>query len=199
MKKSFSSKDIAIFGILFALVIVMQALGGSVSIGAVQLNFTLIPIVLGAVLFGAIGGAVLGFTCGVVVLIQVIMGMSPFYVIIWSYTPVITTLTCVVKTTVAGLVAGLIYKFIKPKNEYVAIFTASAIVPIINTALFIIGALCMGDAITAFQVQIGNTTGNALVFILVVLVTFNFFVELAVNLIVAPSLHRVLRVFDKNR
>lgn len=199
MKKSFSSKDIAIFGILFALVIVMQALGGSVSIGAVQLNFTLIPIVLGAILFGAIGGAVLGFTCGVVVLIQVIMGMSPFYVIIWSYTPVITTLTCVVKTTVAGLVAGLIYKLIKPKNEYVAIFTASAIVPIINTALFIIGALCMGDAITAFQVQIGNTTGNALVFILVVLVTFNFFVELAVNLIVAPSLHRVIKVFDKNR
>ncbi len=199
MKKSISSKDIALFGILFALVIVMQALGGSIVIGAVQLNFTLIPIVLGAVLFGAIGGAILGFTCGVVVLIQVIMGMSPFYVIIWSYTPVITTLTCIVKTTVAGLIAGLVYKLIKGKNEYVAIFIASAIVPVINTVLFIIGALCMGEAITAFQVQIGDTTGNVLVFILVGIVTFNFFIELAVNLIVAPSLHRVIKVFDKSR
>ena len=199
MKKTISAKDIAIFGILFALVVVMQSLGGTVSIGAVQLNFTLIPIVLGAVIFGALAGAVLGFTCGVVVLIQVIMGMSPFYVIIWSYTPVITTLTCIVKTTVAGFVAGLVYKLIKGKNDYVAIFTASALVPVINTALFILGALCMGDAITAFQVQIGDTTGNALVFILVVLVTFNFFIELALNLIVAPSLHRVIKVFDKSR
>jgi hypothetical protein len=47
-QKFFSAKNIAILGVLLALVIVLQALGGSINIGAVQLNFTLIPIVLGA-------------------------------------------------------------------------------------------------------------------------------------------------------
>jgi hypothetical protein len=61
----------------------------------------------------------LGFACGVVVLIQVIMGAVPFYALIWSNDPVVTTLTCIVKTTVAGLVAGIAYDIIAKKNSIV--------------------------------------------------------------------------------
>ena len=200
--KFFSARNISFLAILLALVIALQAALGTIQIGAVQLNFSLIPIVLGALLYGPIVGAVLGFASGVVVLIQVIMGLSPFYLIIWTEAPVITTLICLFKTTVAGFVSGVLFKALKKKNTHLAVFTASGIVPVINTALFIIGCFCMNNAVTSFQTSLlevmPEVAGmNGLVFILVVLVTFNFFIELAINLIVAPSLHRVIRVIAK--
>ena len=191
-KDFFSAKRITGIAVLLALVIVLQAFGGPIAIGAVQLNFTLIPIVLGAILYGPLIGAFLGFACGVVVLIQVIMGMVPFYVLIWTNDPVVTTLTCIVKTTVAGLVSGLLYQWLSKKNGLVAVFVASGIVPVINTLLFIIGCLLMTDSV---YVMAGEQ--NVLVFILVGIVTFNFFIEFAVNLIVAPALRRVIEIIDK--
>ena len=184
--------------VLLALVIVLQTFGGAITIGAVQLNFTLIPIVLGAILLGPLAGAFLGLACGVVVLIQVVMGGSPFYTIIWTYTPVITVFTCILKTTVAGFLSGVLFRVISNKNKYVAVFVASGIVPVINTALFVIGCLFMNESIIAFQESLGSYGGmNILVFILLVLVTFNFFIEFAINLIVAPALHTVYKVIEK--
>lgn len=203
MNKTFSARNIAYFAILVALVIVLQAALGTIQIGAVQLNFSLIPIVVGAIMFGAFFGAILGFISGVIVLIQVIMGMSPFYLIIWSNSPIITTLICLLKTTIAGFIAGIVFNAIKKKNSLVAIFVASGIVPIINTGLFIIGCLCMNETLSIFQSSLleamPEVAGmNALVFILVVLVTFNFFIEFAINLAVSPALYRCISVIDKN-
>ena len=188
----FSAKRITGIAVLLALVIVLQAFGGTIAIGAVQLNFTLIPIVLGAILFGPLIGAFLGLACGVVVLIQVVMGMVPFYVLIWTNDPFVTTLTCIVKTTVAGFVAGLVFKWLSDKNGLLAVFLASGIVPVINTLLFIVGCLFMTDSV---HVMAGEQ--NVLAFILVGIVTFNFFIEFAINLIVAPALHRVIGIIDK--
>ena len=106
-KKIISAKQITGISVLLALVIVLQAALGSITIGAVTLNFTLIPIVLGGILYGSIAGAFLGFACGVVVLIQVMIGGSPFYMLIWANDPLVTTLTCILKTTVAGYLCGL--------------------------------------------------------------------------------------------
>ena len=196
-KKFASAANVAKLGVLLALVIVLQAFGGGIMIGAVQLNFTLIPIVLGAVLLGWREGAFLGFACGVVVLIQVILGMSPFYTVIWTNSPVVTVLTCIVKTTVAGAVAGILYELIAKKNRYVAVFAASAAVPVINTGLFIVGCLCMQQSILAYQQAEGATGMNVLVFILMGLVTFNFFIEFAINIILAPAIHTIVRVVEK--
>ena len=204
IKKFFTAKNIAILGVLLALVIVLQAFGGTIPIGAVQLNFTLIPIVLGAIMLGPWAGAFLGFACGVVVLIQVIIAPSGFYYIIWLNDPAITVITCLLKTTLAGLAAGFLFKLLEKKNRYVAVFAASAIVPIINTGVFILCCLWMNESIKLTQdfmineLQMTQFLGmNPFVFILLGLVTFNFFVELGVNLVVAPGLHTVYRVVEK--
>ncbi len=191
-KKNFSSKQITGIAVLLALVIVLQAALGSISIGVVQLNFTLIPIVLGAILFGPFAGAFLGLACGVVVLVQVIMGLVPFYALIWANDPVVTLFTCILKTTVAGFVSGLLFALLKKKNAYVALFVASGVVPVINTALFVVGCLFMTDSV---YVMAGGV--NVLKFILVSIVTFNFFIEFAINLIFSPALYRVIGVVDK--
>ncbi len=194
MKKNnfFSAKNVTTLAILLALVIVLQAFGGSFSIGAVTLNFTLIPLVLGAILLGPWAGAFLGLASGIVVLVQVIIAPAGFYFIIWSNSPIVTTLICLVKTTVAGFVAGWLFEWLEKKNLYVAIFVASGVVPIVNTALFVLGCLCMGDTIALMA-----DGQNVFTFILVGLVTFNFFAELAVNLLVAPGLHTVYKVVEK--
>ncbi len=192
--KPFTAKQITGIAVLLALVIVLQAALGSITIGAVTLNFTLIPIVLGGILFGSVAGAILGFACGVVVLIQVIIGGSPFYTLIWANDPVVTTLTCIVKSTVAGYLGGLFYQLIRKKQPIVALFVASAIVPIVNTGLFIVGCLFMFDSVHTMSALSGQ---NLLVFILVGLVTFNFFIELAINLIFAPAINRVIKIIKR--
>lgn len=183
-----SAKRLTGTAILLALVIVLQAVGAVIAIGPVQLNFTLIPIVLGAMIFGPSVGAFLGFASGVVVLIQVIGGGSAFYALIWNGDPVVTTLTCLIKTTAAGWLCGVVYKVIAQKSEIVAVFIASAIVPVVNTAIFVLGCLCMTNSV--YSMASGE---NVFVFILVSLVTFNFFAELGVNLIVAPALQTVYK------
>lgn len=190
-KKFFSAANMAKLGVLLALVIALQAFGGSINIGIVSLNFTLIPIVLGAILLGPAAGALLGFACGVVVLVQVIMGLSPFYAIIWANSPFVTVLTCIVKTMAAGAAAGALFRLIEKKNRYVAA------VPVVNTALFIVGCLCMQDSIAMYQATAEAGGMNVFLFILVGLVTFNFFIELAVNLIVAPALNTVIGAVEK--
>lgn len=191
-KDFFSAKRITGIAVLLALVIVLQAALGVVQIGAVQLNFSLIPIVLGAILFGPIVGALLGLVNGVVVLVQVIMGGIPFYALIWANDPVVTSLTCLVKTTAAGFVSGVLFDVIAKKNATAAVFVASGVVPVVNTALFIVGCLFMTDS-----VHVMAEGQNLLAFILVGLVTFNFFIELAINLLVSPALHRVIGVVEK--
>lgn len=197
IREYFSARTIAYLAVFLALVVVLQSVGGTVSIGAVQLNFTLIPIVLGAILFGPFAGALLGFACGVVVLVQVIMGLAPFYTVIWTYNPVVTVFTCVLKTTAAGLLAGFVYRWVCKANRIAAVFVAAGLVPVVNTGLFILGCLCMNNAIGVFQSSLEMGGMNIFVFIVVVLVTWNFFIEFAVNLILAPALVRLVTAAEK--
>ncbi len=194
MKKRsfFTAKNVAVLAVLLALVIVLQAFGGSFSIGVVTLNFTLIPIVLGAIVLGPWAGAFLGLASGVVVLVQVIIAPSGFYWIIWTNSPLITTLICLVKTTVAGWLAGFAFLLLEKKNRLAAVFVAAAIVPVVNTGLFILGCMAMWNTVALAAEGV-----NVFKFIIVGLVTFNFFVELAVNLLVSPALHTVYRVVEK--
>lgn len=195
--KFFTPRNIAYLAVLTALVVVLQLYASTIPVGGgAQLNFALVPIVLGGILLGWGAGAFLGLACGIVVLIQVVLFAPtvPFYAAIWTNSPVITSFTCLLKTTVAGGVAGLVYKLIARKNSLVAVFVASALVPVINTGLFIIGCLCMSGTIGNF----GQVSGiDILVFILVGIVTFNFFIEFAVNLVIAPAIHRVVIVVEK--
>ena len=91
----------------------------------------------------------------------------------------------------------VLFRLIEKKNRYVAVFAASAAVPVVNTALFIVGCLCMQDSIAMYQATAEAGGMNVLLFILVGLVTFNFFIELAVNLIVAPALNTVIGAVEK--
>lgn len=196
MKKGnyFSAKRITGMAILLALVIVLQVFGGYFKIGATSLSFVLVPIVLCGLLYGAIAAGVLGFVFGFIVLMYGVTGADPFTAILFEDHPVFTSILCLGKGTAAGVVSGLVYKLVAKKNKYVGVFTASAVAPIVNTGLFILGSLLfLQDTLKA-----NFANGQSVIYFLIIgCAGINFLVELAINLIAAPALHSVYRIVEK--
>ena len=111
--------------VLLAIEIVLQAMGNYITPSEVSINLSLIPIALGAILYGPFAGALLGLGNGLVVL------LSPSTEAFLSYSLFGTIVTCLLKCTIAGFLSGLFYKLIAKKSPLVGAIVASLIVPIV--------------------------------------------------------------------
>ncbi len=193
------ARKIAYFAVLTALTVLLQFIGGYLKIGPVNLNFTLIPLVLCGMILGVWYSVGLGAIIGLVFLIQGIAGIDPFTGYLFNASPVLLTLVCVLKTTIAGGAGALLYKVISAKNKYVATFVSAGIVPIVNTGVFILGMLLLKTPLYAFLTSAGLTVEglNPFYVILVIVVTWNFFIELAINLIFAPAIYTVIKAVSR--
>ena len=193
-KRFFTSRNIAFLAVLLALVIVLQVFASAVPIGATRISLTLIPIVLGAVLLGPLAGAFLGAAFGVVVIVVALTGGDPFTFTLFGDHPVLTVALCLIKGAAAGFVAGLLYKAIRKKNEYAAVLTASLAAPVVNTGLFILGALLMCDTLNANFVAGGTTV---MYFLVIGCAGINFIIEFIVNAVASPAIYTVERVVER--
>lgn len=198
-KQFFTAKNVSYLAVLVALVVVLQIFGGYIQIGGVSLNLALVPIALGAILFGALWGALLGFVCGLIVLIYGVGGLEPFTAYLFGVSPVMTVLICLIKTTVAGAVAGWVYRLVAKKSKWAAVFVASALVPFCNTGLFAVGCFFILDEIIAYLAGAGlDTEGMSAAYIVfVVVITWHFFIELLTSFLLAPAVATVTRVMEK--
>lgn len=86
-KKFFTSRNLAILGVLSAFIVVLQVFGSYIAIGTVRLSFVLVPIVLGGIMTGVWGGAFLGLIFGVITLIMGVVGLDGFTFILFSDHP----------------------------------------------------------------------------------------------------------------
>ncbi|MBQ7089642.1 MAG: ECF transporter S component [Clostridia bacterium] len=179
---------------LLALVIVLQLFGSSVKIGPTSFSLVLIPIAVGGILLGKGAGAFLGFVFGLITLIAGISGTDVFTQILFQDHPFLTSLVCLGKGTAAGFGAGLIYQLLKNKQKFVAVFSAAAVAPILNTGLFILGALLMSDTLSANFVADGSTV---IYFLVIGCAGINFIVEFLVNLVVSPGLYQAVNAISK--
>ena len=103
--------------VLMALVIVMQALSGVIPpVGGFTISLVLIPIVLGAALYGPATGALLGATFGVIVYINCITGADPGGAMVFQANPVLCFLVVLGKGILAGAASGGVYKLLSGKN-----------------------------------------------------------------------------------
>lgn len=194
-RKYFSAKRITGLSILLALVIVLQVFGGYFKIGATSLSFVLVPIVLAGILYGAVAGGIMGLAFGIIILIQGAMGVDAFTLVLLEEHPIWTILLCTVKGAAAGVVSGLLYKWIAKKNTHAGVFVAAAAAPIVNTGLFILGSLCfLQDSLKANFVANGQTV---VYFLIIGCAGINFLVEFAINLVLSPSIHTVCRIVGK--
>ena len=194
-EKYFSAKRVTGLAVLLALVVVLQIWGGTIKIGATSLSFVLVPIVLGAVMLGAGAGAFLGLAFGIIVLIYGVTGADFFTSVLFTEHPIITSVLCLGKGAAAGAAAGEIYRLCRKKSDLCGVFAAAATAPVVNTSLFILGALLMSGTLSAHFVAEGS---SVIYFLVIGCAGWNFVAEFAVNLLLAPAVYTVARVAGKS-
>ena len=172
--------------VLTAIVVVLQFLGAFIRFGPFSISLVLIPIVVGAALYGPWAGAWLGFVFGLVVLLS--GDAAPFMVV----SPLGTILTVLVKGACAGLLAGLVYRALAKVNALLAAVVAAVVCPVVNTGIFLIGCLIFFlPTITEWGTAAGfSNVGNYMIF---GLVGMNFLVELLVNVVLSPVIVRLIK------
>jgi len=192
MKKHFDTRAIVITGLLLALEIVLQTIGNYLQFGPVaNINLSLIPVVLAAVLCGPISGGILGFFNGLMALlspatISFFMPVNPFG----------TVLVCLLKCTLAGIAAAYVFRlFVKLSKgklnlQIVGLAVVSALVPIINTGLFSVGALIFFQDI--LKASVNESMPNVWAVLIFGMIGINFIFEIITTVVITPGLGIVL-------
>jgi uncharacterized membrane protein len=182
--------NLAIGGILTAIVIVLQAVGASIKFGAFSISLILIPVVLGAALCGPVVSAWLGLVFGAVVLLS---GDAATFLAISVPGTVITVL---LKGVLCGLFAGLVFDALKKKNITLATMAAAIVAPVTNTGVFLLGCrIFFFDAVKEWGVGAGFVSVTK--YMLVGFVGLNFLFELLTNIVLCPIVIRIIQATGK--
>lgn len=189
LKKSKRLVGLAIFT---ALVVVLQQMAGVIKIGPFSPSLVLIPIVIGAAVYGTKAGAWLGFVFGICVLIACVTGQDPGGYLMWGLNPAMTALIVLAKGILAGFAAALVFRVLQKVNQLLATLAAAVVCPIVNTGIFLVGTLAVfRPLLTEWMTAAGFVDMGS--YVIVGLVGLNFLVELGINLVLSPVVVRILR------
>lgn len=177
-------------GLFTAIVVVLQMLGGGIKFGMFSITLTLVPIVVGAAVYGWQAGVFLGFAFGVAVLLS---GDAGAFL---AVNPLATVAVVLVKGAACGLIAGLIYKLIGKHSNENAVILAALSCPVVNTGVFLLGCwLFFMPTITQWGAAAGYE--NAASYMFLGLAGVNFLIELGVNFFLAPVIMRLIKLGKK--
>ena len=177
-------------GLLTAIVVVLQALSLSIPVGIFRITLVLVPIIVGAALYGVFAGAWLGFVFSLVV-------MFTDTALFMAVSVPGTIITVMVKGTMAGIVAGLVYKALAKKNRFVAVLLAGVAAPVTNTGLFLVGCgLFFMDTINECAAAAGYASAGR--FMIFGLVGMNFVIELIINLAMSTTIVQLIGIGRKS-
>lgn len=196
VENKFAIQKLVGTGVLAALVVVLQVFAASIKIGPVSFTLSLVPIVLGAVLYGPAVGAILGGVFGAVVTVATVTGADIGAYMMFEKLPVLTVILCFAKGIAAGFAAGLVCRALQKTRPIVGIVLAAVTCPVVNTGLFCIFLLAFYRDVATVWMG-GTTYSNLLVYVLLGIVGINFLVELAVDVILAPAIERVIYAIKK--
>ena len=191
-KNTQQSKTFKLVGlaILTAIIIVLQVITTFVHFGPFSITLALIPIVVGAAVYGVSAGAYLGAVFSVVVIIMSMTGGDPGGFIVWSANPLMCVILCMVKGTLAGFEAGVHYRALENNNKILASVVAAFVSPIVNTGIFVLGMMIFfKDTLVSWA---GGT--EVIYYIIFGLTGVNFLIELGVNVVLSPVVVRIVDV-----
>lgn len=171
---------------LMAITIVLQALSGffiNPATGS-PLALSLIPIAVGAIIYGVSCGAFLGLGWSVFILVS---GQASYYM---AMSVIGTIITVVGKGVLAGIVTALVYKALRKHNYVVAIIVASIVTPIINSLVYRLGL------VTFFHDYFFGKVGdkNPIAYFMGAFITGGFFIEVGISTVLSPVIVRICDV-----
>lgn len=168
--------------LMMAIVVVLQLMGSFVKVGPVSFSLTLIPIVVGAAMYGPVAGAILGATFAVVVL------LDPNTAFFYGISFFGTVVTVLVKGAAAGYLAGIVFRALEKKHQVLGVALAAAVCPLVNTGLFLVGCRLF------FWEALGELAegGNTFIYVIIAFIGINFVAEFLANVICAPVILRII-------
>ncbi|MCL2125181.1 MAG: ECF transporter S component [Oscillospiraceae bacterium] len=191
-----NTRKLVLLGLLTAIVVVLQALATALPIYPFTLTLTLVPMVIGAALISPLAGGWLGLVFGLVVLIS---GNANLFL---AVSPLATIVIVLVKGAGAGLASGYVYRLFAKKNRTVATIASAVVCPIVNTGIFTLGcyALLM-PTLTEWTTNTNPDVGwaldagfsNVTTLIFIGFIGINFFIELAINIVLSPTIVRLVQ------
>lgn len=180
-------KNMVGVGLFTAIVVVLQLLGGSIKFTMFSISLVLIPIVVGAAVYTWKAGAWLGFTFGIAVLLT---GDAAAFM---AVDPLATVLVVLVKGVLCGLFAGLTYQLLHKWNSILAVIAAAVVCPVVNTGVFLLGCLLFFmEPVQEWAATFGYADAGS--YMLLGLAGINFLIELAVNILFAPIITRLIKL-----
>jgi uncharacterized membrane protein len=191
--KTVNTNRLVGMAILIAITVVLTVIASYIKFGPFSITLAMVPIVIGAVMYGVSGGAALGAVFGVVVLVFVINGVDAGAHILWVANPPVTAALCILKGAAAGCAAGWLYKLAAKKNTYAGVVSAALAAPLVNTSIFLIAMpLFFYDTLKLWA---GET--DILYFLIIGLTGFNFLLEIGVNAILSPGILRIIKAVKR--
>ena len=190
-QKNTNTQKIVGLGLFTAIVVVLQLLGSFIKFGTFSVSLVLVPVVIGAALYGATAGAWLGFVFGVVVLLS---GDAAAFL---GVNALGTVLTVLAKGMLAGYVSGLVYKAFESKNRTLAVALAAVACPVVNTGVFLVGCLLFFMETIGGWADAMGFGANVGQYMIIGLVGANFLFELLFNVVLSPVIVRLIRIGKK--
>ncbi len=187
MKLNNKTKNMVGIGLFTAIVIVLQLLGGGIKFTAFSITLVLVPIVVGSAVYSWKAGAWLGFVFGVTVLLS---GDATAFLAVDSLATVFVVL---LKGTLCGLLAGLVYQLLSKRSATWAVYIAALTCPVVNTGIFLLGCkLFFYATISERSAAMGYPSAANYMFF--GLAGINFLIELGVNIVLAPVIVRLIKL-----
>ncbi len=189
MKNSQKIRRMVGLAALASMIVVLQFISNEIQFGPVSITLALIPIVVGAILYGPSGGFVLGLIEGIMVIV------APSTLgLFMPFSAVGTIIVCLLKSGLAGCCSGFIFNWLKKKNFKLAVVLASICVPIVNTGIFAIACL------TIFMPLISGFANDAnqgmIAYLFLTFIGYNFLIEFFVNSALSPVVIYVVKIFS---
>ena len=186
------TKKMAGTALLAAVIVVLQTVASGIRIGPFTPTFALIPIVVGALLYGEWAGAFLGLVFGLVVVVAVLSGAEGMSTMMLEAHPFWTVFVCLLKGAAAGFVPGLVYKMFKNKDSFWATAIPAVLAPISNTGIFTVFLLTVFMPIAR---EVAAAVGYEKVggFVMTMIIGWNFLVEIGINIVLIPIIARVIK------
>lgn len=165
----------------------LRFVGSAIRFGPFSVSLVLIPIVLGAALYGWGMGCWLGLVFGAVVLLSGDAGLF------LAANPAGAIVTVLAKGIACGAAAGLCYRWLHPRYPGLSILLSALAAPLVNTGVFLLGCrLFFMPLIHQWAQQAGYASAGA--YLVVGMVGWNFLLETAVNMALTPMLAQLIRL-----
>ena len=157
-----------------------------------------IPVIIGAISLGPVGGLILGTVFGLTSFAQA-FGLEPFGTMLFGINPVGIFITCMVPRMLMGWLTGLIFTGLRKidKTRIVSYLITSLAGAVLNTILFMTSLMIFFYNDPRFQQEVAGLNATNVFALVIAMVGINAVAEAIVSGILGTAIAKSLDAFNQ--